>query len=956
MGSTYRLKRKLNEEGVDLRSRQATENFCLIGTPLPPLDKRDAGEFAPLWKQEVRDEKGRRRLHGAFTGGFSAGYYNTVGSAEGWTPSTFVSSRSERAKAKAARPEDYMDEEDLAELRESQLEAAFAKDNEALGITADKQRQGSTIDDDPIAKQLREALAPSGEDTPGVRLLKKMGWRPGQGVGPRVTWRERKIQDLLAAGGTLRGVDLDALDDDGDEEAKKHMYPPRDTPVVVPSRKDDHHGLGYVKEMDLQQSLGQRGGAKEKAQQGPKLSAGFGLGALNEAEDDDIDVYDAGLDSEKTHMAWDVTDREKEDTSSLKNKSRAADTPKMVSAGFQTFDDGTPVATGFVLDPQPCYVFDNWPFAPVPEGWKPDPHRVWDKDKNKENVAVDKGGKWERRNDLQPEQRGAMLGEEAMPRSVFEFLSKKDRERLQRAAASVKAGVTPTPSAPAPAPETPSGTPFTPPNVAEAALKGFMPYPNDPTKQSRYIAYLRSQAHPEHPDLAPTQLPGQSSADFARELQDFAKSAAIFKPVSGAMASRFTSAAALDLGPKIVEGLHQPVHKPEPTPEERAAEAERRRREEGAREEAVEGSKAHAVRMGLYGPMTREVRPWVPSKLLCKRFGVRDPNPAPEEGAAGAGVGAGTGAGTAWRPEEALAEADLTTATTAIGTVPVEGSSSGAWKMRDLANVGLGEDDDQDNDILTYQRPSMDVFKAIFASDESSDEEDVEVEEGGGGKDVVGRQKTHEEVEDDGYVAMLAAFAKKDEDEDVEMAEAGPSRAGTVPAHLQMEAPTPTYAPPGASSSASPALTADTSKVDLATFKPTFVPRTERDAKKSKTKEDKDKKDKKKKDKGRAIVSFVTEEDGEEGGGLSIAPLKRKDKEKDKERERKKKRKKEKEAGDGKRVEDADGEDMWVEKPLPEAVKGLQVLPIDEASPNVPATTPDASPRPTTEMDTYSRS
>lgn len=32
---------------------------------------------------QVRDEKGRRRLHGAFTGGFSAGYFNTVGSKEG---------------------------------------------------------------------------------------------------------------------------------------------------------------------------------------------------------------------------------------------------------------------------------------------------------------------------------------------------------------------------------------------------------------------------------------------------------------------------------------------------------------------------------------------------------------------------------------------------------------------------------------------------------------------------------------------------------------------------------------------------------------------------------------------------------------------------------------------------------------------------------------------------------
>lgn len=32
---------------------------------------------------QVTDEEGRRRFHGAFTGGFSAGYYNTVGSKEG---------------------------------------------------------------------------------------------------------------------------------------------------------------------------------------------------------------------------------------------------------------------------------------------------------------------------------------------------------------------------------------------------------------------------------------------------------------------------------------------------------------------------------------------------------------------------------------------------------------------------------------------------------------------------------------------------------------------------------------------------------------------------------------------------------------------------------------------------------------------------------------------------------
>lgn len=37
----------------------------------------------PVHQQVVTDHEGRRRFHGAFTGGFSAGYYNTVGSKVG---------------------------------------------------------------------------------------------------------------------------------------------------------------------------------------------------------------------------------------------------------------------------------------------------------------------------------------------------------------------------------------------------------------------------------------------------------------------------------------------------------------------------------------------------------------------------------------------------------------------------------------------------------------------------------------------------------------------------------------------------------------------------------------------------------------------------------------------------------------------------------------------------------
>ena len=60
---------------ADLQTQQSP--YVIYGTPLPPLDPetRDDGSYVPVWKQEVTDEQGRKRLHGAFTGGFSAGYY-----------------------------------------------------------------------------------------------------------------------------------------------------------------------------------------------------------------------------------------------------------------------------------------------------------------------------------------------------------------------------------------------------------------------------------------------------------------------------------------------------------------------------------------------------------------------------------------------------------------------------------------------------------------------------------------------------------------------------------------------------------------------------------------------------------------------------------------------------------------------------------------------------------------
>ncbi|CAL1714480.1 unnamed protein product [Somion occarium] len=886
---TSRLKRKLNDLGVDTQSSKATENFCLIGTSLPPLEKtKDTNEFVPLWKQDVRDEKGRRRLHGAFTGGFSAGYFNTVGSKEGWTPSTFVSSRAERAKQQAARPEDFMDEEDLAELRESRQlvdeneEMTFADTEAEL-----RKRQGLEADqqEDSITAALADALAPPPTESAGARILMKMGWRPGQGVGPRLTYEQRKAQD--------RTLGFASNEDDAEHEAKKHMYARRDTPVLTAARKDNAHGLGYTPGMSLNESLGVGG---MKGPSGPRLAFGFGLGALNEAEEDDLDIYDGSMGprghSRVAYDALEDDDRIDMGSSSRPGNQGRAGPRASSSTSTQTFADGTPVLKGFVLFPEPVVLQnDQFPFPEIPKGWKPNPHRVWDVDKNKENIDVamrEKGAQppktraeW-KESLLSADQRGSLLGETPLPsqpRSVFDYLSQKDRERLQNVRGNIALPADQKVSMPPPPPPSEPQPPYIPgqihiphihPSVAKAALHGFQPFTADPVKQSRYTAFLH-YASQTSADSSPSSIgigpmPDQTNDEFNKELSDYAKSATVFKPLSGAMAGRFTSSKILEMGPNIVEGLHTPDVRTTPEPDENGQigkEGEEKRDEDPRR---------GAVRMGMYGPLTREVKPWQPARLLCKRFGVKEPEIEMTDADADARkAGEVDKSGTTTSPL-----APLKTITEGLENKP-ELAETSSSVTRNLANVGLGEDETQGRDILTYERPSMDVFKAIFASDdEDSDEED----------------KENKHMDEEDHIPYFSSSMP----DTAEMSQTEPTTT-QLPATAKVTEPAAT-----------------TEKVDLATFKPTFVPRADREARKDKSS---DKKKDKKKSSKPALVSF----DDEEGGlQVSIAASRRRKHKDEKDGERKKKKRKEKE----KTAEEED-EGMWEEAPPPEVVKKMDM-------------------------------
>jgi G patch domain-containing protein 1 len=411
-----------------------------------------------------------------------------------------------------------------------------------------------------------------------------------------------------------------------------------------------------------------------------------------------------------------------------------------------------------------------------------------------------------------------------------------------------------------------------------------MPFPDDPAKQARYIAYLRSQSTPDQPELLPPKLPGQTSEAYHKELSDYSKSAEIFKPVSGAMASRFTTAAVVESGPKAIEGLHQPRHEVEPTPPPQQEEKEREK-EVQRREEEEQDSKAHAVRTGMYGALTREIVPWQPSRLLCKRFGVKDPNPDITTDTPMPGVSRNQAQGTgdnSWKAEEALAEADLQTASGSANSDP---STMGRRTARDLENVGLGEDDSQGRDTLTYVRPNMDIFKAIFASDDEDSDDEPE-----GGDQETGAPD-----------AGPSTLPKEPEKRPTEK-----SDSGAIPGHLRIQdaaEPVSTYEPRSAERPP-----AGMESVDVATFKPVFVPRGERKTQKLKDKQDGGGRGKDKK-KAKVIVSFGDDE----GAALVIAPQADKD-------NARKKKKRRKEKGNGEGDEDVE---MWVEKPPPQAVAGF---------------------------------
>ncbi|KAM7405595.1 hypothetical protein PAMP_000032 [Pampus punctatissimus] len=757
------------------------EDFVSYGTPLEPLEEDEPlRKPIPLHEQTVKDEKGRyKRFHGAFTGGFSAGYFNTVGTKEGWSPSTFVSSRQQKADKHHARPEDFMDEEDFSEHgiapREITTSQEFSsrRRDEAREKARVVSAQAALIPGDTL---LEELIAPA-RTSIGVELLKKMGWKEGQGVGPRVK-RKAHRQQTDGGGCVLPPAGSEDSEEDDDEEfaPENVTFAPKDVTPVDFNPRLGVQGLGY-RGLDPGLALLGRGASEHIDLFNPQCDArshlfgdtqrglrrggvagqAFGVGALEEDDDEDVyhrdsmSRYDTVLGGEEPGdglYGWTAPQQ----YGKKRDKSKDASYLGKILEGFTLAQKPAEEKTIF---PPPSLPRDYRPvhhFRPLVDvsalsGVSP---ALAEALRASRGHMVKEEPQQGGRHQLDSSQRRALLGEDTLqgPSSVMELLRPEDRDRLLNLRNSSNLPSTTTSQRPASSSSASSScSSLQQQQEALAAWKGqtstqtFRPFEKNPSKQARYELYLNRMKQGDKDALEQSLDSGMTEWERSREREEFVRASILYRPTTSSLSSRFTRAKNQEDDDTV---------------------------EVSRDDEGDVDDKQAAVTMKMFGKLTRETFEWHPDKLLCKRFNV--PDPYPGSGVVGMPkvkrdkfsvfnfltVTESREATAPPKPPESSrrsrwdisdqkevkkisdplsellsAARNQTSETksdrTSVPALPASTSNGQTadikteTKSADQANSGKKKGDDEEEEQEEEEnRPSMDLFKAIFAS--SSDE------------------------------------------------------------------------------------------------------------------------------------------------------------------------------------------------------------------------------------------
>jgi G patch domain-containing protein 1 len=401
------------------------ENLFKTKHPIYISDEIPSKKPINVEDQIVLDSNGKRRFHGAFTGGFAAGFWNTVGSAEGFKPQQFKSSRFEKAQNVKQNAADFMDEEDKGEFgfapEQIKTKPDFGPSVEGPS-KANKRKLYKSFDSGPIpGVPVLESLMKPANDKAAVRILKHMGWKEGQGVGARMTRVEKKrakVQNQKELYVLKKyGCDMGPMstttqqpEDDSDSGSDLSEYEitfaPDDFDPFVVTLKENTFGIGY--------SGLDRNPVLSKAQHvnlfapfeihdnknNKKLSIrgqAFGVGALEE-EDEDIYARD-----DMTRYDFSLEDGKKK----AKPKAIKAKADTNIIDGFCVPEKGNKKQGKKVF-------YINMPDNFQPRNWAVRKSRFEPLDGRRAKIFEDEN-RYKRlglgRHDLTPEERGKLINE-----------------------------------------------------------------------------------------------------------------------------------------------------------------------------------------------------------------------------------------------------------------------------------------------------------------------------------------------------------------------------------------------------------------------------------------------------------------------------------------------------------------------------------------------------------------
>ncbi|KAJ3250954.1 hypothetical protein HK103_003044, partial [Boothiomyces macroporosus] len=561
----------------------------------------------------VRDDQGRQRLHGAFQGGFSAGYFNTVGSKEGWQPKQFSSSKNARGQFNQTI-HDYMDLEDIQEFGTEAI-----KEFESLGSTAREVEMKRMNNVNRLYKVVEDLVKPVDSGI-GVRIMVEMGYQKGLTVGPK-----NKRIEICNHSVTLAKDPL-----------LKKLHG-----LLLDEPKENTFGRGYNPHSFAPEFIAAKQKTEKLQKQRPKSKpkGGFGTGIFD--DESDYDEYDQPSADYNTFVD---EDGEPMVLKKEKKKPKEMPKPKPVKPRYGEIEGYK--SAELLKKPPPLYL------APYPpSNFKPKP--VFFKDLKKEPSKVGLGE--DEKDDLQ--------------QSIFAFIAKKQQERMS--------GIAPK-SVTVPTIEKKKALELSTvtKDIAENALKGFMPFGNDLPKQKRYKDFLENIVLEKNIAIPKDQI----TPEMAAESKEFSTAANLYRPLSDMMASRFTN--------------------------------------ETDEKKKTHGPETKELQI-IYGRMTRSESTWKPCKILCRRVAVayrKDDE------------------GDEIDPEDKLAlnaqtmEGLMNERDRMIATGQIKDPETEVLTKDDMMNEHEEEpvEEEEEEPELEQEKvvASMDLFKAIF--DDSDDEMDVD--------------------------------------------------------------------------------------------------------------------------------------------------------------------------------------------------------------------------------------